>query len=133
MEEKEKYFFDHEKLHVYQKAVVFVEWVDNLLKRIPMKNSTIDQFYRASESIVLNIAEGNGKFTQKDKCRYFDISRGSAMECAGCLDVLFAKKLINNSDKIEGKAILKDIVNMLMGLIKSNSGRTYDSDEGYIT
>lgn len=131
MEEKEKYFFDHEKLHVYQKAVEFVEWVDNLLKRIPMKNSTIDQFYRASESIVLNIAEGNGKFTQKDKCKYFDISRGSAMECAGCLDVLFAKKLINNSDKIEGKEILKDIVNMLVGLIKSNSDRAYEPEEDY--
>jgi len=96
-----------------------------------MKNSTIDQFYRASESIVLNIAEGNGKFTQKDRCRYFDISRGSAMECAGCLDVLFAKKLINNSEKIEGKTILKDIVNMLVGLIKSNSDRAYEPEEEY--
>lgn len=133
MEEKEKYFFDHEKLHVYNKAVEFVEWVDKLLKTVSKKDSISDQLYRASESIVLNIAEGNGKFTPKDKCRYFDISRGSAMECAGCLDVLFAKELISDINKVEGKVILRDIVNMLMGLIKSNSSRSYEPDEGYTT
>ncbi len=133
MEEAEKFFFDHEKLHVYQKATEFVSWVDKLLKKINVKNSTADQLYRASESIVLNIAEGNGKFTSKDRCRYFDISRGSAMECAGCLDVLSARKLIDDLDAKEGKLILKDTINMLMGLIKSNSNRSYEPDEGYIT
>ena len=131
MEEKEEYFFDHEKLRVYQKAVEFVEWVDNLLKKIKVKNSTTDQIDRASESIVLNIAEGNGKFTPKDRCKYFDISRGSAMESAGCLDIFFAKKLIDNAVRGEGKIILKDIVNMLMGLIKSNSDRSYEPGEEY--
>lgn len=133
MEEAEKFFFDHEKLHVYQKATEFVSWVDKLLKKINVKNSTADQLYRASESIVLNIAEGNGKFTSKDRCRYFDISRGSAMESAGCLDVLSARKLIDDLDVKEGKLILRDTINMLMGLIKSNSNRSYEPDEGYIT
>ena len=133
MEEAEKFFFDHEKLHVYQKATEFVSWVDTLLKKINVKNSTADQLYRASESIVLNIAEGNGKFTSKDRCRYFDISRGSAMESAGCLDVLSARKLIDDLDVKEGKLILRDTINMLMGLIKSNSNRSYEPDEGYIT
>ena len=128
MEEKEKYFFDHEKLHVYQRAVELVEWIDRLLKKIEIRSSTRDQLDRASESIVLNISEGNGKFTPKDRCRYFDISRGSAMECAGCLDVLFAKKLITAKEREEGKIILRDILNMLMGLIKSNSDRVYEAD-----
>ncbi|MGA2863223.1 MAG: four helix bundle protein, partial [Verrucomicrobiota bacterium] len=39
-------------------------------------------------AIVLNLAEGNGKFTSPDRCRFFDISRGSALECAAALDVL---------------------------------------------
>ena len=65
MEETEKYFFDHEKLHVYQKAIEFVKWTDSLLKKIETKSSTKDQLERACESIVLNISEGNGKFYQK--------------------------------------------------------------------
>ena len=133
MGDKEKYHIDHEKLHVYQKAIAFVVWVDKLLKKINVKNSTADQLNRAAESIVLNIAEGNGKFTPKDRCKYFDISRGSAMECAGCLDVLSARELVDNLDVREGKVILRDIINMLMGLIKSNSDRAYEPDEGYNT
>ncbi len=131
MEETEKYFFDHEKLHVYQKAIEFVKWTDLLLKKIETKSPTKDQLERACESIVLNISEGNGKFLPKDRCRYFDISRGSAMECAGCLDVLFARNLIADKDREEGKVILKDIIKMLMGLIKSNSDRVYDSEGEY--
>ncbi|MCX6170061.1 MAG: four helix bundle protein [Ignavibacteriales bacterium] len=131
MEETEKYFFDHEKLRVYQRAIEFVKWTDSLLKKIEIRSSTKDQLERASESIVLNISEGNGKFLPKDRCRYFDISRGSAMECAGCLDVLFARNLIDYKDREEGKVILKDVINMLMGLIKSNSDRVYETQGNY--
>lgn len=53
------------------------------------------------------------------------------MECAGCLDVLFAKKLITAKEREEGKIILRDTINMLMGLIKSNSDRIYDADVNY--
>ena len=40
----------------------------------------------------LNSAEGNGKDTAPDRCRYFENARGSALECAACLDVLVAKR-----------------------------------------
>jgi len=46
---------------------------------------------RASTSIPLNIAEGNGKYTPKDRCRFFDIAHGSALEGAAGLDILVAK------------------------------------------
>jgi four helix bundle protein len=131
MEENEKYFFDHEKLNVYKHSIDFIKWSNKLIKRINAKSSTTDQLERAAESIVLNISEGNGKFTSKDKCRYFDISRGSAMESAACLDVLLAKNLISIEENEEGKTFIVDIVKMLMGLIKSNSNRTYESLESY--
>jgi len=35
---------------------------------------------------LLNIAEGNGRFTSPDRCRFFDTARGSVLECAACLD-----------------------------------------------
>ena len=76
---------------------------------------------RASTSSPLNLAEGNGKFTSADRCRYFDIARGSALECAACLDVLVAKKKLSAGDVAEGKMMLVEIVSMLVGLVKSNS------------
>jgi four helix bundle protein len=72
--------FDHEKLRVYQLALEFVEWVGFLLDKINPKISVCNHIDEASSSIPLNIAEGNGKFTAKDRCKYFDIARGSALE-----------------------------------------------------
>lgn len=84
--------FDHEKLKVYQESIRFVCWADERLLKIPRTLAAHNQLDRASTSIPLNIAEGNGKYTDADRCRFFDIARGSALECAACLDVLVAKK-----------------------------------------
>ena len=113
--------FDHEKLHVYQSAITFVAWSSDLLTDIPKSISVHNQFDRASTSIPLNIAEGNGKHTSADRCRFFDTARGSALECAACLDVLVAKKVTEKSVADDGKRFLLEIVSMLVGLIRSNS------------
>ena len=100
-----KTYFDHEKLDVYQASIEFVTWANELLEQLPKRLSVADQLDRASTSIPLNIAEGNGKYTSADRCRFWDIARGSALECAACLDVLVAKKKIDNAN--EGKEILE--------------------------
>ena len=76
--------------------------------------------------VSLNIAEGETEnFPAKDRCRYFDIAHGSALECAAGLDVLVAKRRLNREQIRSGKEILLHIVRMLMGLIKKNAGREY--------
>lgn len=121
-------FFDHEKLRVYREAIEFVEWASDFQRELPRK-SVADQLDRASTSIPLNIAEGNGKFTPADRCRYFDNARGSALECAACLDVCVAKRLASADAILPGKERLQAIVAMLVGLIKSNSDRIYETRE----
>ncbi len=113
--------FDHEKLNVYQSAITFVAWSCEVLDEIPKNTAIHGQFDRAATSIPLNIAEGNGKYTPADRCRYFDNARGSALECAACLDVLVAKTMIGKSTADDGKGILLETVSMLVGLIRSTS------------
>lgn len=113
--------FDHEKLNVYQTAITFVRWSSDLLTDVPKSMAVHNQLDRAATSIPLNIAEGNGKHTPADRCRFFDIARGSALECAACLDVLVATATIDESVVSEGKSLLIEIVSMLVGLIRSNS------------
>jgi len=55
-----KTYFDHEKLDVYQEAIAFCGWVGELLSQISAKAAAKDQLDRASTSLPLNIAEGNG-------------------------------------------------------------------------
>jgi four helix bundle protein len=89
-----------------------------------------DQLDRASTSILLNIAEGNGKYSAKDRCRFFDTAHGSALECAAGLDILVAKRKAGAEDVHPGKIYLVKIVRMLVGLIKTNSDRDYTRSSG---
>ena len=115
--------FDHEKLEVYQESLVFCGWVGKLLATISSKAAAKDQLDRASTSIPLNIAEGNGKFSGRDRARFFKIARGSALECAACLDVLVVRRLASETEVESGKERLVHVVRMLMGLLRRFSGQ----------
>lgn len=116
--------FDHEKLEVYREAIAFIAWLSPLMESTMRAGEVKDQLDRASTSIPLNIAEGNGKYTPKDRCRFFDVAHGSALECAAGLDILVARVSV---DQIRpGKESLQRIVRMLIGLIKRNSTREYE-------
>ena len=124
--------FDHEKLKVYQDALRFVAWVDPIIERLPGKLSAKDQLDRASTSTVLNLAEGNGKRSHPDRCRYFDIARGSAVECAACLDVLRVKQRVTEAEVAEGKALLLEVVSMTAGLIARFSSAVREEQAEYL-
>src|SRR4029453_18907979 len=121
-----KIYFDHEKLDVYQEAIGFCGWVGEFLTAILAKAAVKDQLDRASTSIPLNIAEGNGKFSPKDRARFFEMARGSALECAACLDVLLVRKLATEEQVVLSKERLARIVQMLIGLLRKFSERAAD-------
>lgn len=123
--------FDHERLKVYQEALRFVAWAGPVIAALPAKLAARDQLDRASTSIVLNLAEGNGKRSHPDRCRYFDIARGSTVECAACLDVLARRNLLDATRVMEGKAILIEVVSMTAGLIARFSSELHEEPAPY--
>ncbi len=123
------YWFDHEKLDVYQEAIAFIACVTPILETGVRFGDVKDQLDRASTSVALNIAEGNGKYGLKDRCRFFDTAHASALECAAGLDVLVAKGKLTVNQIRPGKERLQPIVQMLMGLIRRNSTRGYGSEQ----
>jgi four helix bundle protein len=123
---------DHEKLEVYQASLEFITWTIPLLDRLPGNASVRNQLDRASTSVPLNIAEGNGKFTSPDRCRFFDNARGSALESSACLDVTVAKRFVSGGEIQAGKTLLVKIVSMLFGLIPANSDvRIFEEPTSY--
>jgi four helix bundle protein len=125
------YYFDHERLKVYQEAIAFVAWWEEISHRCTRVPSVKDQLDRASTSTPLNIAEGNGKLSGKDRCRYLLIASGSTLECAACLDVLVARKVLSAQAIEPGKKRLQGIVSMLIGLINSVSARVAEESPSY--
>ena len=109
--------FHHEKLTVYKRALEFATWSQELIESVTKKTSTREHLERAGDSIALNIAEGNGKFSQKDRARFFQIAHGSALESAACLDLLVARRCCTADAIVRGKAILEEIVKMLFKML----------------
>ena len=104
--------FDHEKLEVYKAAIAFITWLEPILQKVPKASAVRDQLDRASTSIALNIAEGNGEFTGPDRC------------------ILTAKGLLTREELLPGKEALRQIVAMLVGLIRANSAyRVHEAAE----
>jgi four helix bundle protein len=80
---------DFKGLDVYRCAIELARLAREIVNNMPRGDSDLgDQFRRAARSIVLNIAEGAGKPSLKDRARYNAIARGSAMECGGIADLL---------------------------------------------
>lgn len=67
--------------------------------------------------MALNLAEGNGKFSKKDRARFWQIAHGSCLECAACLDVLVARKALLEENISEGKELAESVANMIFGLL----------------
>ena len=109
--------FDHEKLDVYRISLEFVAWSYNICSTLNgMNRHARDQLLRASQSIPLNIAEGNGRRIGPDRKRFFTIARGSAFECAAIIDVLYVSNAIKEKEAIFAKKLLHRIVSMLTRL-----------------
>lgn len=105
---------DHERLDVYQAAVQFLALSHRVLGRLPRGHAKIaDQLQRAALSISVNIGEGTGKRSPKDRARFYEYSRGSAMECGALLDALRVMDLVDDDAHGKGKELLVRIVSML--------------------
>ena len=118
--------FLFEKLVVYQKALSFAECISDITSKFPRGCWYLaDQLNRASLSISLNIAEGNGRWTAADKKNFFGVARGSVHECVPLLEICRRKGLINDLNCAKLKADLEEISKMLSGLIeRTNQAKT---------
>ena len=74
--------FDFEKLQVYQKALIFIDELFEIYKKLGQdyKISIGSNLIRAALSIANNIAEGNDKESKKEKIRYLNTSCDSARD-----------------------------------------------------
>ena len=109
---------DHDRLDVYRLSIDYVASSFGIAPSLvgPHRHAR-DQWLRAAQSITLNIAEGNGKRSLKDRNRFLDIARGSTLECAAIQDVLTATEGLDADRNSELKGMLKRIVSMLTRLI----------------
>ena len=110
--------FDFEKLEVYKKSKIFNKEVALFLDHTKITRNKRDQLERAAFSIMLNIAEGSGRFTKPDKRNFYIIARGSAFECVAIFDYLKDQNTLDEKGFNKFYSSLEEISKMLFSLIK---------------
>lgn len=125
--------FGHEKLHVYQKGMVFAEIRKGVLQGLPRRIAACEHLDRGAESILVNIAHASSLWSPKERITYLGHANGSALECAACLDVFVSKKLLAVDAAYPGKYLLSEIVSILISMRKITADRVYEGHATYRT
>ena len=110
--------FDYQRLHAYQKAKTLNNQIRNLIKSHQPEPVVTDQLKRASLSILLNIAEGAGRYTYPDKKNFYVIARASVFEVSVLVELLYEEGTIDSSDYHELDQKLEAMSKMLFAMIK---------------
>jgi four helix bundle protein len=107
-----------QRLDVYQRAIEFLALVGDIVGDLPKGHfERADQLVRAAESVVRNIAEGAGRWSEADSAKHYKIARGEAMECAASLDVMKLRKIVDAQRYEHGLRLLEGVVAMLTKMI----------------
>src|SRR5262245_2557728 len=106
-----------QRLDVYQRAIEFLALVYDIVDVLPRGHADrADQLTRSAESVVRNIAEGAGRWSEADSAKHYKIAR-EAMECAASLDVLKLRKLVTEERYQRGTQYLEGVVAMLTKMV----------------
>lgn len=110
----------HERLDAYRVALEFLALAQALTGRLPrVKGQLGDQLARASESIVLRIAEGAGcEWRSAEQKRHFRAARGSVLECSAALDICRIRRVGSDEQLADCRLLLVRLARMLTRLCR---------------
>lgn len=113
--------FNFEKLEGYKKGVDFSNWIYQLTRTFPKSEQfgITSQLRRAALSIPSNIAEGAGRYNNKERIYFYRIAKVSVFECIPLLEILYSQKYINKELLILSRKKCVELVKIIIGLIKA--------------
>ena len=129
---QEGWLFSHEELDVYRAALQFVTWLERASGRFSCSADLRSKLDCSSTAIVLNIAEGTGRFSGVDQARFFLVAYRAAAQSAALVDVAAAGGLCGSVRVGEGRDILGRIAAMLASLARAatHGSGSRQSDDG---
>jgi len=114
--------FGYENLEVWNRAVDFAVRVIDLVETINTGRKhyrLFEQIEASSTSVSMNLAEGKGRFSQKEFVQYCYIARGSLYETVTLLEIFKRKGWISEEEFSSLKSEGIEIASMIKGLINS--------------
>lgn len=109
-------FFRFREFPVYKLARSYrKKWKSIIKQKFPSeeKYALSNQFIRAMDSNILNIAEGADRYSDTDFSRFLNNAITSVNECVACTDCALDDKYITESEHKEGLTEAQEIVRQL--------------------
>ena len=112
---------NYKELKVWQKAMDLTVEVYKLVKHLPKEETYAlsDQMRRAVVSIPSNIAEGQGRNSDKEFIQFLSIARGSLWELETQIEICLRIGYIDQSLAIDTNNLIAEISKMLNALSNS--------------
>jgi four helix bundle protein len=110
--------FDHEDLDVYQVALQVVAWLESMLIKFSCSADLRAKLDKSTTSIVLNIAEGNGRFTRTNQATFYETAYKATIQSASLVDLATANGDADLLQVEQGRELLRRIAAMLTALAK---------------
>lgn len=108
--------FRFRQFKIYKDGLVFQKTLKDLSKKkFPKEEqfSLTSQLWRALDSIVLNIAEGSDRGTDRDFAHFLNISHTSLNEVVACLDLASNNYYISENELIEQLEKAEQLANQI--------------------
>ncbi len=105
--------FHHESLDVYQVGLDFMRWFAGLPGSVELANRLCREVDKSATSVVLNVAEGNGRYSELDHRRFLEIAATSVVKAAAYLDLYQQKAYPAQMETAQGRELLSRILAML--------------------
>jgi four helix bundle protein len=112
--------FSLDKLKVYDKALANAASLAQRSRSWDKRHAVTDQLLRASESFVLNLAEGARLRSAAKRQHVLDYAIGSALECAACLDIAQIKEFLCPDETLQEKSSLCEVVRNVCGALHAH-------------
>ena len=118
-------YTDFTTMPVWQKALKLLIEVYKITNQFPEREKfgITSDMRRAANSILHNIAEGYGRFENKDKTRFYKISRGSSYELASQTYASFELNYLNKDYKGILLDSIKEIIDETDKIIRTVEDR----------
>ena len=113
--------FYYRKLNVYHKSMELVANIYRLSRTFPEEErfGLSNQIQRAVISIPSNIAEGMGRFSNKERIHFLEIANGSLNEVMCQLEAAQLLGYISQQQFDEQELFISETTKMLVGLRKN--------------
>jgi four helix bundle protein len=110
--------FGHEDLNVYHTELHLVAWVEKVSTGFSSRADLVSRLDKTTTSIVLNTAEGNGRFTEADHAKFLNIAYKSTLQSLTLVDLVEISGFAGPERLQEGRQLLREIAAMLTALVK---------------